>query len=149
MEFSGRGQLDFDSEEPPPEIPVAEFNEATGQLYEWLKSEEEPSSSTNRLLVKLFENGIDSITRFLDSAELSNQTKSSILHTALLYGMKRKNEKLTKDIYFLGTNLNQTNFYSVCNENKGMVKKVSQKTRVILPKNESILTKPSITSSFG
>ena len=115
--------MEFYSEEvSTPEIPEAEFNEATDQLYQWLKSEEEPSSSTNRLLVKLFENGIDSITRFLNSSELSNQTKSSILHTALLYAMKRKNEKLTKEIYFLGINLKLENFYSVYNENKGMVR---------------------------
>ena len=119
--FFGRGQLDLNSEEPTPEIPEAEFNEATDQLYQWLKSDEEPSSTTNRLLVKLFENGIDSITRFLNSSELSNQMKSSILHTALLYAMKRKNENLTRDIYFLGINLKQENFYSVYDENKGMV----------------------------
>ena len=119
--FFGRGQLDLNSEEPTPEIPEAEFNEATDQLYQWLKSDEEPSSTTNRLLVKLFENGIDSITRFLNSSELSNQMKSSILHTALLYAMKRKNEKLTGDIYFLGINLKHDNFYSVYDENKGMV----------------------------
>ena len=120
--FFGRGQLDLYSEEPTPEIPEAEFNEATDQLYQWLKSDEEPSSTTNRLLVKLFENGIDSITRFLNSSELSSQMKSSILHTALLYAMKRKNEKLTRDIYFLAINLKQDNFYSVYDENKGMVR---------------------------
>ena len=115
--------MDFYSEEvSTPEIPEAEFNEATDQLYQWLKSDEEPSSTTNRLLVKLFENGINSITRFLNSSELSNQMKSSILHTALLYAMKRKNEKLTRDIYFLAINLKQNNFYSVYDENKGMVR---------------------------
>ena len=115
--------MDFYSEEvSTPEIPETEFNEATDQLYQWLKSEEEPSSSTNRLLVKFFENGIDSITRFLNSSELSHQKQSSILHTALLYAMKRKNEKLTKEIYFLGINLKLENFYSVYNENKGMAR---------------------------
>lgn len=111
------------------EIPTepVDFNEDVNKLYKWLQSEEEPSSLTNRLLVKLFENGIDAITRFLNSSELSNRMKSSILHTALLYGMKRKNEKLTREIYFLGIKLEQTNFYSVYNHNKGMVQK-SQKT---------------------
>ena len=98
-----------------------DFNEDADKIYEWLKSEEEPSSLTNRLLVKQFENGIDSITRLLNSSEVSNRMKSSILHTALLYGMKRKNEKLTRDIYFLGIKLELKNFYSVHNDNKGMV----------------------------
>ena len=98
-----------------------DFNEDADKIYSWLKSEEEPSSLTNRLLVKLFENGIDSITRLLNSSEVSNRMKSSILHTALLCGMKRKNEKLTRDIYFLAIKLEQKNFYSVHNDNKGMV----------------------------
>ena len=103
------------------EANADDFNEDADKIYKWLNSEEDPSSLTNRLLVKLFETGIGSITRLLNSLEISSRMKSSILHTALLYGMKRKNERLTRDIYFLGIKLEQKNFYSVHSDNKGMV----------------------------